>query len=225
MKFSYRALLSPTYLFLYYKKYKIEKLNKLKKLKIGMNVSVENCTWGNYNFVSDNCILKNVTLGDYSYLNQKVELNNVKIGKFCSIGPNVKIGFGAHPTHIVSTHPCFYSNNKPFDTFADDEYFNEYSFIEIGNDVWIGSDVKIIGNLTVGDGSIIAAGAVVTKNVEPYSIVGGVSAKHIKYRFEPSVIQSLLNTKWWDMDIDWIKTNFRSFLSINEFFSEISNKK
>ena len=195
----------------------------MRKIKVGLNVNIDNCIWGQNNYISDNCRIKNVSLGDFTYLNEKVELFNVKIGKFCSIGPNVKIGFGAHPTHFVSTHPVFYSKNKPFETFADMEYFNEYTQIEIGNDVWIGSDVKIIGNIVIGDGAIVAAGAIVTKNVEPYSIVGGIPAKVIKLRFEPSTINKIQNSQWWDKDINWLKTNYKYFFSVDDFIDKIKS--
>jgi serine acetyltransferase len=71
--------------------------------------------------------------------------------------------------------------------------------------------------VTIGDGAIIASNAVVTKNVEPYSIVGGIPARHIRYRFEPSQIEYLLKTKWWDKDIEWLEKNAHTLWDIKDY--------
>jgi acetyltransferase-like isoleucine patch superfamily enzyme len=129
----------------------------------------------------------------------------------------VVIGVAAHPTNFVSTHPSFYSNPLIFETFAEEMHFKQNLEIKIGNDVWIGSHSKIIGNLTIGDGAIIALGAVVTKDVPPYAIVGGIPARIIKFRFNDEIINFLVNTKWWDLDVNWIKENYKKFHNIDDF--------
>lgn len=96
--------------------------------------------------------------------------------------------------------------------------------VEIGNDVWIGSHVLIMDGVKIGDGAIIAAGAVVTKDVEPYSIVGGVPARHIRYRFSEEQIKKLLQLKWWEKDFGWIKEHYRDFRNINEFIAKYVNQ-
>ena len=85
----------------------------------------------------------------------------------------------------------------------------------IGNDVWIGSNVIILPGVKVGDGAILSAGAVVSKNVEPYSIVGGVPAKHIKYRFPKAMREAFLRIKWWDWPVEKIKENIRNDTEIS----------
>ena len=128
------------------------------------------------------------------------------------------IGLGKHPVHFVSTHPAFYSSHKQFITFADkNDYFEEYEKVTIGNDVWIGTRVMIIDGVSIGDGAIIAAGAIVTKNVEPYSIVGGVPAKLIRNRFNDQDIEFLKKFKWWNKDFEWIKSNYYKFKNIELF--------
>ena len=91
----------------------------------------------------------------------------------------------------------------------------------IGNDVWIGSNVIIMSGVRIGDGAVIAAGAIVTKNVEPYSIVGGVPAKTIRRRFEENQIEYLRKIEWWNRSEDWIKKNAASFTDIEYFIKNI----
>lgn len=166
-------------------------------------------------FISDKskvlrgCKLSNVNVGDYSYISKGSDINNCKIGRYCSIAPYVKIGFGIHPTNYLSTSPIFYNNNNVFGfSINHDKEFKEFKETNIGNDVWIGLNAIIIDGIKIGDGSIIGAGAVVTKDVEPYSIVGGVPAKLIRYRFNEEKIKRLLDTRWWDYEIYDIEKYF-----------------
>lgn len=166
-------------------------------------------------FISDKskvlrgCKLSNVNIGDYSYISKGSDINNSKIGRYCSIAPYVKIGFGIHPTNYLSTSPIFYNDNNVFGfSINHDNEFKEFKETNIGNDVWIGLNAIIIDGIKIGDGSIIGAGAVVTKDVEPYSIVGGVPAKLIRYRFNEEKIKRLLDTRWWDYEIYDIKKYF-----------------
>lgn len=124
------------------------------------------------------------------------------IGKFCCIGRNVVIGPNQHPQNFLSTHTFQYGNE--YNNFNVIDFKSQIPTI-IGNDVWIGTNVILMGGITVGDGSIIGAGAVVTRNVEPYSIVVGVPAKIIKYRFSKDIIDKLLELKWWDIEEIYLK--------------------
>ncbi|SEA26039.1 Acetyltransferase (isoleucine patch superfamily) [Flavobacterium gillisiae] len=186
--------------------------NKNKYLKVGYLTSLHNVKFGNYNTFYDNIIVSNTEIGDFTYISSNSNIKNCKIGKFCSIGPNVQIGLGMHPTNYLSTFPAFFSTKKQGQiSFVDKNYFVELGSVVIGNDVWIGANVMILDNVTVGDGAIIAAGAVVTKNVNPFSIVGGVPAKIIGSRFDEDKISNIIKMKWWDNDIEWIKNNINLF--------------
>lgn len=190
---------------------------KGKNLKLGLGCIITEAKISNNVYIGNYTSLVNVTIGNNSYINDNAKIRNTVMGKFCSIGPGVKIVLGNHPTNMVSTHPAFYANNKPFTTFSDNLYFKEYNEVTIGNDVWIGEDVLIPGGVTIGDGAIITARAVVTKDVEPYAIVGGIPAKLIKYRFDETLRDKLLQFKWWNKNEEWLRKNYKSFFDIKDF--------
>lgn len=183
-----------------------------------------NVKFGSYIYIGRYCVLNNCSIDDFSYTSSDCIFNNVKLGKFCSIGMNVKIGLGMHPSNtFVSTHPIFYSIRKQVPiTFCKQSYFTETKKTIIGNDVWIGANSIILDGVVIGDGAIISAGAVVNKDVPPYTIFGGVPAKFIKYRFESDEILFLQHFKWWDRDINWLKSNTYLFDDIKKFI--INNK-
>jgi len=169
--------------------------------------------------ISSNVLVLDSSIGSFSYISEKTLITKTYIGRFCSVGPNCLFGWGIHPSqYFVSTHPIFYSTKKQAGiTFADQDYIEERKLIQLGNDVWIGANVVVLDGVTIGDGAIIATGAVVNKDVPPYAIYGGVPAKLIRYRFEPEVIQDLINFQWWNKDKEWLKTNFRLFHKIDDF--------
>ena len=216
MLFFIKTLLYPflDYFLLVKKKFSLK--NKFPKLKMSGNVSIRNCQFGTNCYVQ-NATINNSELGDFSYVGSLSYVNFCKIGKFTCIGPNVKIGLGSHPvSSFVSVHPVFYSTAAQVGiTFADKNYFNEYENTIIGNDVWIGANVIIKSGVTISDGVIIASGSVVTKDIEPYAIVGGIPAKHIRYRFTELQITRLLEKKWWDFDIKRLQSNFKLFHDVH----------
>jgi acetyltransferase-like isoleucine patch superfamily enzyme len=206
-----------------FNKWLLGKKYKNQLLKLGKNVDLKGVSIGYNNFISSNTKLVDVEIGDFSYVSNNSQLINAEIGKFCSIGDGVKIGLGFHPTERVSTHPSFYSNNKIFKCFADSVSFKEYRPTIVGNDVWIGSNVMIFGGVKIGDGAILAGGAIITKDVEPYTIVGGNPAKLIKHRFDADVVKKLLDFKWWDKDLSWIQQNYNVFNDTEAFLKFIGN--
>ncbi|WP_342436962.1 CatB-related O-acetyltransferase [Paenibacillus sp. FSL L8-0436] len=184
-------------------------------------------------------IADNVSIGEFTYLNDggwgvNVIESGTRIGKYCSIGPNVYIGLGNHPQHYITTHPILYepywqkfigitsqSKNQNILRPGDGQYVN------IGNDVWIGANVTIKDGVTIGDGSIIAGGSVVTKDVSPYSVVGGVPAVILKYRFPNEKIEKLhsIEKKWWDWGENEIKKNLNVLYNIDRYIEYSLNSK
>jgi acetyltransferase-like isoleucine patch superfamily enzyme len=184
-------------------------MSSVKKSQIGKNVKI-----ASYATVNESKI------GSYTYIASASTVNRTDIGKFCSIGANCMIGLGKHPSsEYVSTSPIFYSTAKQLGiTFADQDYFEEFGSITIGNDVWLGNGVVIRDDINIGDGAIIGAGSVVTKDIPSYAIYGGVPAKLIRYRFTEEQISFLLETKWWNKDESWLRENFKYFHNINDFY-------
>jgi len=148
-------------------------------------------------------INKNTKIGSFSYVESRTTIfPGTTIGRYCSIGKGCQVGVIAHPVDWLSTSPFQYNFAYHFPDYAKD--FKERVFqrpmeTTIGNDVWVGSMAIIKRGVTISDGAIIAAGAVVTKDVPPYAIVGGVPAKVIRYRFSQAVIDELLDIQWWNL--------------------------
>lgn len=207
---------------------KFNKKNRISKLSKVVKSQFEGA-----NSVSKFSTVVGSKVGLGTYIASYSKLFKCKIGRFCSIGQKVQIVFGNHPTHdFVSTHPFFYSTETQIGTsFIDKTKFNEFTFlndnkdyfVEIGNDVWIGYNVLLMSGIHIGDGAIIAAGAVVTKDVPPYAIVGGVPAKVINYRFTEEEIEFLCDLKWWNKDIKWIIEKADLFDNIEKLREEIKN--
>lgn len=203
----------------YFQSQKFLYLNRGKKIRLGYLAQVKASKVGLYATFYDRVAITHSIIDNYTYIGPNSKINNTSIGKFCSIGPDVKIGLGMHPTNLISTYPAFYSKQKQCQlTFTDKDYFDEAGCIHVGNDVWIGANVIVLDNVTIGSGAIIAAGAVVTKDVEPYSIVGGVPARLIKKRFSDSEIKKLIQIQWWNNDINWIRENHHYFNKPELFF-------
>lgn len=177
------------------------------KVTVSDNARIKQCELGDNITIYGNVVVAYSSVGSFTYISNDSRIYYAKIGKFCSVGQNVLIGLGQHPINHLSTSPLFYSiaNLHKFEAFYRKQPIEEYKTVNIGNDVWIGTRAIILDGVTIGDGAIIATGAVVTKDVEPYAIVGGVPAKHIKYRFEEPVRKQLIALRWWDWSIDKIQ--------------------
>lgn len=157
-----------------------------------------------YNNIGRRCRINDSKVGRFTYISADTKVNRAKIGAFCSIAQECIIGgLAKHPTDWLSTHPAFFSTKMQANyTFSDSDQIEELGRVEIGNDVWIGARAMILDGCCVGTGAIVAAGAVVVKDVPPYAIVGGVPAKLICYRFQPEEIKFILASKWWDLSLE-----------------------
>lgn len=196
---------------------------KNKHLIIGHNTKIKrDSKFEGYNKILDNSYFSG-EIGYASYIGKNSVVVG-KIGKYCSISENVMFLTKTHPVKdFVSTHPAFYSLKKQSGfTYVKNQLFDEepryqgekYS-INVGNDVYIGYGVTIIGPVKIGDGSIIAANSIVTHDVLPYSIVGGNPAKIIRMRFSDKEIKFLLKLKWWEKDPKLLQKNVEYFSSLN----------
>ena len=149
----------------------------------------------------------NVTAGKYLGMNESCFIARAEIGAFCSIGARTAINPFNHPTEWLSIHEFQY-HPRSYDWVPEYRHFRRLErtpdmFLrsKIGNDVWMGHNVNVMGGITVGDGAVVAAGAVVTKPVPPYAIVAGVPARIVRYRFDEPTIERLLAVRWWEFDL------------------------
>lgn len=181
----------------------------------GFSRGLQNVTFEGKNAVPDRCNFSGkITIGYATTLGYNNLLGGtISIGKYCQIGADVAIHATNHPMTYMTT----YINQNLFQ--GELKQLKQENKIIIGNDVWIGHNVIIVGNVTIGNGAILAAGSVVTKDVLPYTIVGGVPAKYIKNRFSDSIIKEIEVLQWWDlseMELEKIKPLF---------FKDFKNKR
>ncbi len=175
------------------------------------SANVIDCDLGQWTEVGAQTCLSQCEMGDYSYITKRGDVVWTTIGKFCSIANDVRINPGNHPTWRASQHHFTYraSAYGLGDDDADFFQWRKDHWVTIGHDVWIGHGVTILAGVNIGTGAIVGAGAVVSKDVAPYTIVGGVPTKQIKRRFTEEQAHSLQKIAWWD----WSRDKLRSSLA------------
>jgi len=183
---------------------------------------VTNSTLGRYTEVSERTRLEEVAMGNYSYIMQDGSVWCATIGKFANIAAAVRINATNHPTWRATLHHFTYRAADYFDGADNDHDFFEWrreNRVTIGHDVWIGHGATVLPGVTVGNGAVIGAGAVVSKDVAPYTIVGGVPARLIRERFAPSIAERMDELCWWDWEHDQLFAALEDFraLAAEEF--------
>lgn len=142
-------------------------------------------------------------IGDYSYCDRYADIANATVGKFANIASFTRIGATDHPLHTASCHHFLYRSADYWEDTEPDEAFFAHRKSRramIGHDTWIGHNAMIKPEVTVGDGAVVAAGAVVTRDVPPYTIVAGMPAKKIRDRQPAEIAARMIALGWWDWD-------------------------
>lgn len=166
---------------------------------------LKNCKLGRHVAIGERCVLREVTIGDFSYFERHAEAIYASVGKFCSIAANTRINALEHPIERVTQHKISYRPNEYFRYLGVDEAFRKRRqgrHVSVGNDVWIGHGGVVMPGVTIGNGAVVGANAVVTKDVAAYTIVAGNPAKVLRRRFSEAVAERIEKLAWWNWPED-----------------------
>lgn len=184
---------------------------------VGDFTTVRDSSVGAYCQIQRHCDLLRVNIGNYTIIEKNAVLHDVSIGSFCEISWHCSMGGDNHNYRLPSIHHFYWQTYFGFEDSPDSvgkkNFFDKLRSEEctIGNDVWVGSGVTVNRKVHIGNGAILASGCVVTKDVPDYAIVGGVPARVIKYRFDETTIQRLLDIAWWNWPEDLLRENRHLF--------------
>ncbi|MTJ05135.1 MAG: chloramphenicol acetyltransferase [Sediminimonas qiaohouensis] len=181
------------------------------------DVEMTGTTLGRYTEIGRGSRIVNATIGDYSYTDRYAEIANAEIAKFANIAAFSRIGPTDHPLHTASLHHFLYRSADYFDETAPDTAFFEHRAsrrAHIGNDTWIGHGAVIMPEVTLHDGAVVAAGAVVTRDVAPYTIVAGVPARPLKARQPQDIADRLIALAWWDWPHERLHAALQDFRTL-----------
>lgn len=181
---------------------------------------------GSWTEVGRNSVIEESTIGDYTYDDGDVSIMWADIGKYCSIANRVRINPGNHPMGRITQHHMTYRRVRfGLDDKDDEELFawRRAHRCIIGHDVWIGHAAIVMPGVRIATGAVVAAAAVVTRDVEPYQIVAGVPARPLRKRFPDDVITEILKSEWWNWDRAQLEERWRDLCSPEVFLSRYAS--
>ncbi|MCV6585368.1 MAG: chloramphenicol acetyltransferase [Marinibacterium sp.] len=176
--------------------------------------AITNSRFGRYVEIGADTRVSNAVVGDYSYCDRSCDIANARIGKFANIASFVRIGATDHPLDKASLHHFLYRSADYWpDAEHDADWFAHRASrgIVIGHDTWIGHNAQIKPEITIGHGAVIASGAIVTRDVAPYTIVAGVSATVLRRRLPQALADRMIGLAWWDWDHATLRTALPDF--------------
>jgi phosphonate metabolism protein (transferase hexapeptide repeat family) len=187
------------------------------------NAVVRDCRFGRYTQVGEQSQMADCLLDDYSYIGSHCDLMSTDIGKFANIAAMVRINPGFHPMEWPTLHHFTYRRAMYGMADQDDADFFAWrrrQRVVIGHDTWIGHGAVLMPGLRIGNGAVVGSNAVVTKDVPPYAIVGGVAAKVIRQRFPRAIAEAIEATAWWDWDHDTLTERMADFRDLRVFLAK-----
>lgn len=179
---------------------------------------ITDSTFGAFVEIGKGSRVNNASFGDYSYCDRYADIANAQIGKFANIAAFSRIGATDHPLDTASCHHFLYRSDDYWDdTDRDADFFTHRSsrVAHIGHDTWIGAGAMIKPEVTLGHGAVVAAGAVVTKDVAPYTIVAGTPATPLRHRQPEPIADRLMELAWWDWSHEDLRTALPDFRSMS----------
>lgn len=176
--------------------------------KISLGSTLNQCALEQGVVVADRASVTTSTIGKYSSIGRNTKVSHSEIGRFCAISWDCTINAIFHPLDRLSVHAFPY---VPSAGGFVSERNQSYQIVAIGHDVWIGAQVIIMPGVKIGHGAVIGAGSVVTRDVEPYEVVCGNPARHLKWRFEEEIRNALLHLEWWEWSDEKIKVLIEYF--------------
>lgn len=197
-----------------------------EKPTIHPTCKVINSSLGKWTELMQYTTLVESTLDDYSYTAGHNSIIYSTIGKFVNIAAMVRINPGNHPMDRVCQHHMMYRRKQYGLSEFDDTSFFQWRKSQpcvVGHDVWIGHSAIILPGVTLGHGCVVGAGAVVTHDLEPYSINVGVPARRIRFRFREDIIESLLSISWWDWDDSYLRERMNDLVDPERFIEKYKN--
>lgn len=186
--------------------------------QLGADCHIADSTFGRFVEIGRGSNLANTEIGDYSYCARLCDFANARIGKFANIASMVRIGATDHPLGRASLHHFLYRSASYWEDEADDgDWFvrRRARLAYIGHDTWIGYGAMVKPEVTVGHGAVVAAGAIVTKDVAPYAIVAGNPAHHLRDRQPPDMAERLIALAWWDWTHDALRGALNDFRTLS----------